>query len=115
MYKDYCIIRDLHHVTDYQVAKETGITRSTFTDWKSGRSKPKIDKLMKIAQYFGVSVEMINGECDRNPENDLSPDERELLRLFRNLSSTGRTAAISALCGLQSSFAKKADDSSKVG
>ncbi len=61
MYENYCIIRDLHHVTDYQVAKYTGINRSTFSDWKSGRSEPKQDKLRKIAEYFGCSVEFLMG------------------------------------------------------
>lgn len=43
-------------ITAYQVSKETGILQSTFSDWKSGRSRPKVDKLMKIADYFGVDV-----------------------------------------------------------
>lgn len=28
-----------------------------FSDWKSGKSKPKVDKLKKIADYFGVTIE----------------------------------------------------------
>lgn len=44
-------------VTAYQVSKETGITKSTFSDWKSGRSQPKVDKLVVLANYFGVSLE----------------------------------------------------------
>jgi Predicted transcriptional regulators len=45
------------NVSDYEVAKATQITKSTFSDWKTGRSNPKIDKLQKIAAYFGVSLE----------------------------------------------------------
>lgn len=41
------------------VSKATGIPGSTFSDWKSGRSKPKQDKLQKIADYFGVSVDYL--------------------------------------------------------
>lgn len=37
------------------VSKATGIPQSTFSDWKSGRSKPKDEKLQKIAEYFGVT------------------------------------------------------------
>lgn len=59
MYKEYVKLRDERGVTDYRVAKETGITKSTFTDWKNGRSEPKIDKLSKIAKFFGVSVERL--------------------------------------------------------
>lgn len=57
MYTRYVELRDAKGVTDYAVATATNIPRSTFTDWKSGRSKPKLEKLMKIASYFGVSVE----------------------------------------------------------
>lgn len=57
MYKKYVALRDEKGVTDYRVAMETGVTKSTFTDWKSGRSAPKLDKLLAIAKYFGVPVE----------------------------------------------------------
>jgi len=57
MYADYARLRDENGVTDYRVAKDTGIPKSTFSDWKSNRSKPKVEKLIKIANYFGVGVE----------------------------------------------------------
>ncbi len=44
-------------VSDGRVAKETGITASTFPDWRSGRSEPGVNKLGKLAKYFGVSIE----------------------------------------------------------
>ena len=43
-------------VTTYEVAKATGIPNSTFSDWKSGKSKPKVEKLKKIADYFQISI-----------------------------------------------------------
>ena len=36
-------------VTAYKVAKATGISTGSMTDWKKGRSAPKVDKLQKIA------------------------------------------------------------------
>ena len=57
MSEKYVELRDKKHVTDYRVSVDTGITKSTFTDWKSGRSKPKMDKLSIVADYFGVSIE----------------------------------------------------------
>lgn len=57
MYKKYVLLRDEKGVTDYRVAVETGITKSTFTDWKNGRSNPKVDKLKILADYFGVTIE----------------------------------------------------------
>lgn len=57
MYEKYETLRDKKGITDYRVAADTGITKSTFTDWKSGRSKPKVDKLKILADYFGVPIE----------------------------------------------------------
>lgn len=45
----------------YRVSKDTGIPYSTLNDWKNGKSKPKVDKLIKIATYLGVSLdELLN-------------------------------------------------------
>ena len=57
MYEKYVEIRDSRKLTDYRVSEDTGITKSTFSDWKSGRSKPKMEKLKILADYFGVSIE----------------------------------------------------------
>ena len=44
-------------ITAYRVAKDIGLAPTVFSDWKSGKSKPKVDKIKKIADYFGVTVD----------------------------------------------------------
>ena len=44
-------------ITSYKVAKDTGLTPTVFSEWRAGRSKPKVDKLLIIAKYFGVPLE----------------------------------------------------------
>ena len=51
----------IHQTTVYRVAKATGISATTFTDWKNGRSAPKADKLKRIADHFGVSLAYMLG------------------------------------------------------
>ena len=46
----------------YRVSKATGISASTFSDWKSGRSVPKLDKLKLIADYFDIPLAAFLGE-----------------------------------------------------
>lgn len=76
MYEIYCKLRDDRGMKDADVARETGITKSTFSDWKNGRSKPKDDKLKKIANLFGVSVEYLRtGKEDDNTEKYYINDE----------------------------------------
>lgn len=45
------------NITFYRLAKELGLPNTIFSDWKRGKSMPKADKLVKIANYFGVSIE----------------------------------------------------------
>lgn len=67
-YHKFEALLERNNTTVYRVAKATGISNSTFTDWKNGRSKPKTDKLKLIADYFGVSLDVLlnidNGERD---------------------------------------------------
>ena len=63
IYERYCKIRDSKELKDAKIAAMTGIGKSTFSDWKSGRSTPKNDKLQKIADVLGVSLEyLLTGE-----------------------------------------------------
>jgi len=57
MYTKYAELRDKKGVRDADVAKATDIYPSVFTDWKNGISTPKLDKLVKIADYFGVTLD----------------------------------------------------------
>lgn len=79
MYDIYCKLRDDKQIKDSDVAKATGITKSTFSDWKSGRSNPKQDKLQKIAEYFGVSLEYLTTGKEKDWQPTLTEkDERDL-------------------------------------
>ena len=86
MYEIYKELRDKRGLKDSQVAKETGIGQSTFTDWKKGRSAPKQEKLQKIADFFGVTVEYLkNGETEDTEPYYINDDARDLAQfLFEN-------------------------------
>ncbi len=57
MYEKFAQLVEARGVTTYRVAKDIGLAPTVFSDWKSGKSKPKADKLKKIADYFGVTIE----------------------------------------------------------
>lgn len=58
-------------VTPYRVAKETGISSSSLSDWKNNKSVPKIDKMIKIADFLDVSVDYLCGvETDEKQKKD---------------------------------------------
>ncbi|MBY9077159.1 helix-turn-helix transcriptional regulator [Paenibacillus sp. HN-1] len=57
MYEKFLALLEKSEKTSYQVAKETGISTATLTNWKQGNYKPKADKLKILADYFGVTVD----------------------------------------------------------
>lgn len=57
MYKKFDSLLKKKGVTAYKVSKETGISTSSLSDWKTGRSSPKVDKLKILAQYFDVPID----------------------------------------------------------
>ena len=57
VYEKLQILLDKTDKTAYQVSKETGVSTATLSNWKNGNYVPKADKLKKIADYFGVTVD----------------------------------------------------------
>ena len=86
MYEIYCKLRDDIGVKDADVAKATGVTKSTFSDWKSGRSNPKDEKLKKIAEYFGVTTDYLRtGNAPEEDKTILKPkDEKDIKEILSN-------------------------------
>lgn len=85
MYDIYCKLRDEKGLKDADVARETGITKSTFSDWKNGRSEPKDAKLQKIAKLFGVTVEYIRTGGNSKEKYYFNNETAEMAqKLFEN-------------------------------
>lgn len=71
MYEIFAKLLKEKGVTPYQVSKATGVAQSSLSDWKNGRSKPKYEKMLAIADYFGVSVDYLLG----NDQKQKAPAE----------------------------------------
>ena len=89
MYEIFEQLLSKYGVTAYKVAKETGITTATLTNWKQGKYTPKQDKLQKIADYFGVSLEyLMTGKKDAVKEKApelTARDERDIAKDLNNI------------------------------
>jgi len=57
MYDKFEILLNRNGLTAYRVGRDTGISTATLSNWKSGNYTPKVDKLQKIADYFGVPLD----------------------------------------------------------
>ena len=69
-----------HNTTVYRVSKETRISASTFTDWKNGRSVPKADKMKRIADFFGVSLDYLLGS--ESAQTHSHPESKKMVAII---------------------------------
>ena len=62
MYEIFQKLLDKAGLKVSDVVKATGIRQGVFSDWKAGRYTPKNDKIVKIAQFLGVTPEYLYGQ-----------------------------------------------------
>ena len=48
-------------INKYQLQKQTGIAESAIYDWQRGKTTPRVDNLIKIADTFDCSIDFILG------------------------------------------------------
>lgn len=56
MYEKFERLLRERNLTSYRVSRDTGIAQSSLSDWKRGVSKPKVDKLQVLSDYFDVPL-----------------------------------------------------------
>lgn len=57
------------NVSNKDLSQNVGVSSGNISDWKSGRSKPNIDTIIKIADYLDCSVDYLLGRTDRKEVN----------------------------------------------
>ena len=104
-----------------ELTKAAGISHNAFTAWNKGETKPGLKPLIKIAQYFNVSLDwLVFG--DDAPNNDLEniikPDfssniEKELIEKFRELPDNYQKNVLAYIDGIASTLPKAESDDTK--
>lgn len=83
-----------HGITVAELERKAGLSHSTIARWD--RNAPSIDKVVAVADYFGISIDELMGRSA--PE--ISAADRQILDLFHQLNEDGQGAAVAMLQGL---------------
>ena len=62
-----------------QLSRETGVSTATISAWRNDIYTPKLDKLTKIADYLGVTVDYLMGRTDSPNATTVDTKIRELI------------------------------------
>lgn len=97
MYKKYAKIRDSLKLNDSKVATMAGISRSTLSEWKSGKHQLDFVTLQKIADALSVSISSFTDEPQTKKAviDFISDEEKEMneyIEKLKNLSPKAQQA-----------------------
>lgn len=86
MYERFKNLLDVKGLRPADIANALGFNKALFSDWKSGKSKPNAEKLVKIAKYLGCSVEyLVTGEDEPGKEYYLNDETAQIAQaIFDN-------------------------------
>ena len=88
-------LRSKKELTQADMAKEIGISQSTYALYETDKRQPDYDKLFSIAQYFAVSTDYLLGVSDDprpvNPSTGKEASARETRQLEQLLEMDGLT------------------------
>lgn len=87
LYESISILCNERNITVYGLCKNIGISPSILTDLKAGRTKTlSIETSIKIASYFGVSVDSLVGKDNEENEPTISSKKnRDIAKDLENL------------------------------
>lgn len=57
-------LKDLRHekeIGQLKLAKELGVGKSVISYWELNRCEPTLSNLIKLAEYFGVTIDFLAG------------------------------------------------------
>lgn len=69
--KNFKFYRLKKGLTQEQIGKELNCAKSTINSWENNRSQPDLDMLIKIANYFQISIDILlgTGLSESNDDN----------------------------------------------
>ncbi len=99
-------IRTEKHMSQTAVAIKLGVDQGSISSYEKGKSFPSVKNLKKLCDIFNVSADFLLDRTDVRYtikdfcDNHLSPEELELVTLFRELSFSQKNKALGIIIGM---------------
>ncbi|WP_274650557.1 helix-turn-helix domain-containing protein [Paenibacillus humicola] len=82
------------NLSQEEVARQIGITRSAYSHYEINNRQPVYETLKKLAALFGVSLDYIIGGDQTRTETHVSPEAIEMIRLLNSMDQDKRKQSI---------------------
>ncbi|WP_304272154.1 helix-turn-helix domain-containing protein [Phascolarctobacterium succinatutens] len=80
--------------TQSDLVKDLSFRQATVSDWLNGKKYPRMDKVEKLANYLGVSInELLMQSVPESPVPalQLTDQEKSMIKKYRQLNADGKS------------------------
>ena len=75
------ILRENRSLTQQEVAQHIGVDRSTYSYYETGKSVPRLNKLIKLAHYYHVSTDFLL-DLGEQAEDSIQERAQKIYKLY---------------------------------
>lgn len=93
-------LRLAENLTQKALSEELNITQFTYSNYETGYTQPSIETLIKLADYYHVTLDYLVGRQFANDAGYLTDEEKEILKMFRKLDTLRKAKAIAYTAGM---------------
>ena len=95
-------LRTQRGLSQLELAEKLEVSRQSVSKWETGQSVPDLDKLIKLADLFGITVDELvrEGERPRPPQPEPQPSQVVYIREKHSLTSAQRAGICVEASGL---------------
>ena len=87
-------LRKENNKTQDDIANIINTSRVTYTRYELETSEPNIETLIKIADYYNVSLDYLVGRNYNNPLGYLTEEQIKFIKIFKSLNQANQTNAV---------------------
>ena len=81
-----------------ELAQIIGVSAPTMHEWCAGKKTPRMDKVQKLANYFGIlNSDLIEDKTKQPTERELSEVKRALIEFVEGLSESEAAILLASL------------------
>lgn len=96
---DFREIRKENNLSQQEIAKILEIDQKTYSNYENNKTEPTISSIIKMADYFDVSLDYLVGRQYNNNIGHITTDENELICDYRKLNQINKIKILSELKG----------------
>lgn len=93
-------LRKAINKTQTEIANYLDMQQGSYQKYEVGKAEPSIETLIKLADYYHVTLDYLVGRKFANDAGYLTEEEKEILKMFRKLDTLRKAKAIAYTAGM---------------